>query len=106
MHLPLYPRSYFLIRDIILLSVIFVFADFGEFLKVIEQQKDRAQAYDEEDDMIDAFVACGGNRDKTGHVERSTLVSFLRTRQWTLPELTSSTFTPGPNHQGRFRFDH
>lgn len=43
-------------------------------MKVIEQQKERANAYDEENDMIDAFVACGGNQDKTGHVERSTLV--------------------------------
>lgn len=38
--------------------------------KVIENQKTRAQNFDDETDMIDAFVACGGRMDKTGHVKR------------------------------------
>ncbi len=27
---------------------------------------------------MDAFVACGGNGDKSGHVERSTLVKIIK----------------------------
>ncbi len=27
---------------------------------------------------VDAFVACGGNPDKTGHVQRSTLVKIVK----------------------------
>ncbi|CAN0324370.1 unnamed protein product, partial [Laminaria digitata] len=38
--------------------------------KVIENQKTRAQNFDDETDMVDAFVACGGRTDKTGHVKR------------------------------------
>ena len=39
-------------------------------VKVIENQKTRSQHFDDETDMVDAFVACGGNLDKTGHVKR------------------------------------
>lgn len=42
-------------------------------LKVIENQKTRAQNFDDETDMVDAFVACGGRIDKTGHVKRYDL---------------------------------
>eukprot|EP01138_Halocafeteria_seosinensis_P009262 gb/GECG01009465.1/.p1 GENE.gb/GECG01009465.1/~~gb/GECG01009465.1/.p1 ORF type:complete len:149 (+),score=34.71 gb/GECG01009465.1/:1-447(+) len=52
--------------------------DFGEFLKVIEKQKERAETFDDESDMVDAFVACGGNADKTGHVKRETLVKIIK----------------------------
>jgi calmodulin len=52
--------------------------DFGEFIKVIEKQKEKASLFDDESDMIDAFVACGGNPDKTGHVERTTLVKIIK----------------------------
>merc|ERR1719240_2294441 len=43
--------------------------NFGEFLKVIENQKERAAQFDDETDFIDAFVACGGSADKEGHVK-------------------------------------
>ncbi|CAM9595282.1 unnamed protein product [Ectocarpus sp. 8 AP-2014] len=52
--------------------------DFPEFLKVIENQKTRAQNFDDETDMIDAFVACGGRMDKTGHVKRGALVKIIK----------------------------
>lgn len=53
--------------------------DFGEFLKVVESQKLRGlSSDDEENDMIDAFVACGGRTDKTGHVKRETLVKIIK----------------------------
>merc|ERR1712070_314002 len=52
--------------------------DFAEFLKVIENQKERAENFDDESDMIDAFVACGGQNDKGGHVKRETLVKIIK----------------------------
>lgn len=52
--------------------------DFGEFVKVVEQQKERASTFDDDDDMLDAFVACGGQEDKSGHVKRGTLVKIIK----------------------------
>ena len=52
--------------------------DFGEFLKVVESQKARAENLDDENDMIDAFVACGGQADKTGHVKRDTMIKIIK----------------------------
>ena len=52
--------------------------DFAEFLKVIENQKERAENFDDESDMIDAFVACGGMQDKSGYVKRDTLVKIIK----------------------------
>lgn len=49
--------------------------DFGEFLKVVERQKEQAENFDDEEELIDAFVACGGNEDKSGFVEKDTLIS-------------------------------
>ena len=53
--------------------------DFGEFIKVVEAQKARAENVDDEDDMIDAFLACGGSGDGSGHVRRDTLVKIIKT---------------------------
>jgi hypothetical protein len=36
----------------------------------------RAEKFDDDTDMINAFVACGGVVDKSGHVKRDTLVSL------------------------------
>ena len=52
--------------------------DFAEFLKVIENQKERAENFDDESDMVDAFVACGGANDKSGNVKRETLVRIIK----------------------------
>merc|ERR1719502_2406495 len=52
--------------------------DFSEFLKVIENQKQRAENFDDESDMVDAYVACGGSADKEGHVMRDTLVNIIK----------------------------
>ncbi|KAJ1433610.1 EF hand-containing protein [Ochromonadaceae sp. CCMP2298] len=52
--------------------------DFAEFLKVIVNQKERAENFDGDSDMVDAFVACGGQQDKTGHVKRETLVKIIK----------------------------
>lgn len=52
--------------------------NFAEFLKVIENQKERAENFDDESDMIDAFVACGGLADKSGNVKRDTLIKIIK----------------------------
>ena len=52
--------------------------DFAEFLKVIENQKDRAENFDDESDMIDAFVACGGAQDKSGCVQSDILIKIIK----------------------------
>lgn len=52
--------------------------DFGEFLKVVESQKNRAAALGDENDMIDAFAACGGRPDKTGHVKKETMIKIIK----------------------------
>ena len=52
--------------------------DFGEFVKVVESQKKRAENFDDENDMIDAYVACGGQPDKSGHVRRETMIQIIK----------------------------
>lgn len=52
--------------------------DFTEFLKVIENQKLRASSHGDESDTLDAFIACGGAADKSGHVSRETLIKIIK----------------------------
>lgn len=52
--------------------------DFSEFLSIIEAQKAKATAHNDEQDFIDAFVACGGKPDKSGHVLKETLVKIIK----------------------------
>lgn len=52
--------------------------DFGEFLKVVERQKERVESFDDGQDLIDAFVACGGNADKSGKVKGDALVKIIK----------------------------
>ncbi|CCI45691.1 hypothetical protein ABG067_005145 [Albugo candida] len=52
--------------------------DFAEFLQVIDNQKDRAAMYDDDSDMIDAFVACGGSPDKSGFVRKEALIKIIK----------------------------
>ena len=79
--------------------------DFSEFLKVIENQKERAENFDDESDMIDAYVACGGQADKGGHVARETLIRIIK-QDFGLPinieELINKVDTDG---SGEIEFD-
>eukprot|EP00357_Protocruzia_adherens_P000217 CAMPEP_0114998788 /NCGR_PEP_ID=MMETSP0216-20121206/15736_1 /TAXON_ID=223996 /ORGANISM="Protocruzia adherens, Strain Boccale" /LENGTH=149 /DNA_ID=CAMNT_0002363493 /DNA_START=286 /DNA_END=735 /DNA_ORIENTATION=+ len=50
---------------------------FEEFVKVIEKQKAQ-QSMNDEADMIDAYVAMGGNADKTGHVDAERLIKVIK----------------------------
>jgi calmodulin len=52
--------------------------NFSEFLSIIEAQKAKATAHNDEQDFIDAFVACGGKPDKSGHVTKETLVKIIK----------------------------
>lgn len=52
--------------------------DFSEFLAVVESQKQQAEQLSKNNDLLDAFVACGGNPDKSGHVKRETLVKIIK----------------------------
>ncbi|KAK9809046.1 hypothetical protein WJX72_008371 [[Myrmecia] bisecta] len=47
--------------------------EFPEFLKVVEKQKKDAAQQNDETDTVEAFVALGGNHDKTGTVSVDTL---------------------------------
>jgi Ca2+-binding EF-hand superfamily protein len=52
--------------------------DFAEFVRVLQAQKERAAALGSESDMVDAFIACGGQPDKSGFVERDRLVRIVK----------------------------
>jgi len=52
--------------------------DFSEFLKVISKQKHRNKLHNDENDMLDAYVACGGQPDKSGCVRREKLVKIIK----------------------------
>jgi calmodulin len=47
-------------------------------LQVIETQKERAAQFDDESDLIDAYVACGGNADKSGCVSADMLIKIIK----------------------------
>jgi calmodulin len=77
--------------------------DFGELLWVIEVQKAKALAFDDEGDMVDAFVACGGRADRQGHVKRETLVRIIKKDfglMIDIEELINKVDTDGYVHSG------
>ena len=51
--------------------------DMPEFLDMIERSAQRAELWDDEQDALDAFAACGGEADGTGNVSRSKLIGIL-----------------------------
>jgi len=53
-------------------------ADFSEFLKVIIAQKAKQAGQDDESDTVDAFIALGGNADKTGEISTDKLRSIVK----------------------------
>mmetsp|Transcript_12924 Transcript_12924/g.31488 ORF Transcript_12924/g.31488 Transcript_12924/m.31488 type:complete len:149 (-) Transcript_12924:2025-2471(-) len=52
--------------------------EFAEFLRAFEKQRGVNVAIEDELDTIDAFVALGGNEDKTGFVEQKKLVAVVK----------------------------
>ena len=58
--------------------------NFAEFLSIIEQQKIRKLGSDKQNDMIDAYVACGGDEDLGGCVRKETLINIIK-EEFSLP---------------------
>jgi Ca2+-binding EF-hand superfamily protein len=54
------------------------YMDFGHFLNVASIQKEKAENVDFENDMVDAFISCGGNEDTSGNVKRDTLIQIIK----------------------------
>ena len=52
--------------------------EFAEFLKVIENQKASAAKASDETDTVEAFVALGGNSDKTGEISSEKLRAVVK----------------------------
>ena len=52
--------------------------DYAEFVRVLENHKARVEALGNDSDLVDAFVACGGNDDRSGQVERERLVKIVK----------------------------
>jgi calmodulin len=51
---------------------------FADFLKVIEKQKEKTMSDDDDSDLVDAYVACGGPFDKSGFVLGETIVRIIK----------------------------
>ena len=52
--------------------------DFQDFVRLIIYQKHRAgKCAANESDCLDAFVACGGNADKSGYIEKGNLSRII-----------------------------
>lgn len=49
---------------------------FTQFLQIIEIQKKRSSVEGTSGDMLDAYVACGGDADGGGNVDASTLIRY------------------------------
>merc|ERR1711972_1204637 len=52
--------------------------EFAEFLRAFEKQRGGAQELEDELDTLDAFVALGGNPDKTGFIDTQRLVHVVK----------------------------
>jgi len=51
--------------------------DYNDFLKVIAYYR-TIQSYNDENDFVDAFVAMGGNPDKSGKVDAQKLIQVIK----------------------------
>ncbi|CAE7469327.1 unnamed protein product [Symbiodinium sp. CCMP2456] len=54
--------------------------EFAEFLRAFEKQRGGAQELEDELDTIDAFVALGGEPDKTGYIDTQRLIQVVKAR--------------------------
>lgn len=55
----------------------FILLDFKDFLKAIAFWK-ILESEKEEDDLVDAFVAMGGNPDKSGTIDAKALIKTVK----------------------------
>eukprot|EP00927_Polykrikos_kofoidii_P044735 TRINITY_DN3861_c0_g1_i3.p2 TRINITY_DN3861_c0_g1~~TRINITY_DN3861_c0_g1_i3.p2 ORF type:complete len:149 (+),score=55.06 TRINITY_DN3861_c0_g1_i3:120-566(+) len=52
--------------------------EFAEFLQAFEKQRGGAQVVEDELDTLDAFVALGGNADKSGFIDTQRLIHVVK----------------------------
>ncbi|EER00122.1 calmodulin, putative [Perkinsus marinus ATCC 50983] len=52
--------------------------EFAEFLHAFEKQRDGYADTEDESDTLDAFVALGGNRDRSGFVDKDKLMRIVK----------------------------
>ena len=70
--------------------------EFAEFLKVIENQKASAAKASDETDTVEAFVALGGNSDKTGEISTEKLRAVVKVCEThMLLRFTGDTYSRG-----------
>ena len=53
------------------------FLTFDEFLQVVAIHKERQTSLDRDNDLIDAFVACGGSFNREGFVSTNKLKNII-----------------------------
>jgi len=54
------------------------YINFLEFMNMVKYQKKLALDRDDESDILEAFVALGGHKDRSGHVQRKKLVATIK----------------------------
>uniref|UniRef100_A0A0G4GIY9 Calmodulin n=1 Tax=Chromera velia CCMP2878 TaxID=1169474 RepID=A0A0G4GIY9_9ALVE len=52
--------------------------EFPEFLRAFEKQRNTESEYDDPQDTLDAWIALGGNPDKTGCVDNDKLIKIVK----------------------------
>jgi Ca2+-binding EF-hand superfamily protein len=52
--------------------------EFSEFLRAFEKQRGGSLSHEEENDILHAFVALGGNHDTSGFLNNSQMISTVR----------------------------
>ena len=91
--LLLFRSSFFFSLKLTFFSFLFSSSSFSFLLQVIETQKERAAQFDDESDLIDAYVACGGNADKSGCVSADMLIKIIVRSENVVLELPSNIYT-------------
>ena len=59
-------------------------SDFQKVFELLQESKGDEEKDEEEAEFIDAFVAMGGNADKSGYVERSTIELVIQDFELTI----------------------
>jgi calmodulin len=52
--------------------------EFSEFLRAFEKQRSGSLATEDENDVLHAFLALGGNIDKSGYIDNGKMIATVR----------------------------
>merc|ERR1711964_802429 len=52
--------------------------EFGDFLRIIENQKKKGDEEEDDGDTLDAYIALGGNPDGSGHINADHLIKIIK----------------------------